>query len=243
MYAPDRLSRKYAYQVLLVEEWSRQGVDCVFVKAPAMNTPEEHLLVQFQGMIAEYERAQIAERSRRGKLYRARQGDVSVLSGAPYGYRYHRKTEQCSAYYEMIESEALIVRDVFEQFTVEHKSIGAITHSLNDRGVLTRKQQSRVRCACVDSCRHATVHTAGARGRNGLRFRCQRSSTIRPLRWPRNDCRTTKRFHGVVPRPPAYYKGWLRVTNAATRFRALRPRPARAKSPITDVSVPIRGAI
>jgi site-specific DNA recombinase len=38
-------------------------------------------------MISEYERAQILERSRRGKRHRAQSGEVSVMSGAPYGYR------------------------------------------------------------------------------------------------------------------------------------------------------------
>lgn len=61
--SPDRLSRKYAYQVLLIEELARHGVDTVFMKAPQANTPEDQLLLQFQGMIAEYERAQILERS------------------------------------------------------------------------------------------------------------------------------------------------------------------------------------
>jgi hypothetical protein len=66
-YSPDRLSRKYAYQILLIEEFARQGVETLFVKSPPGNSPEDQLLVQFQGMIAEYERAQILERSRRGK--------------------------------------------------------------------------------------------------------------------------------------------------------------------------------
>jgi site-specific DNA recombinase len=56
IYSPDRLSRKYAYQVLLVEELSRCGVEIIFLKAPSGETPEDQLLVQFQGMIAEYER-------------------------------------------------------------------------------------------------------------------------------------------------------------------------------------------
>ena len=33
-YAPDRLSRKYAYQILLIEEFARHGVETLFVKAP-----------------------------------------------------------------------------------------------------------------------------------------------------------------------------------------------------------------
>src|SRR5436309_14626022 len=81
VYSPDRLSRKYAYQVLLVEEFARCGVSVVFLKSPSGETPEDQLLVQFQGMIAEYERAQIAERSRRGKRHKAQQGVVNVVSG------------------------------------------------------------------------------------------------------------------------------------------------------------------
>src|SRR5580700_432577 len=91
-YAPDRLSRKYAYQILLIEELARNGVETLFVKAPQGVSAEDQLLVQFQGMIAEYERAQILERSRRGKRHRAQSGEVSVMSGAPFGYCYIRKT-------------------------------------------------------------------------------------------------------------------------------------------------------
>jgi site-specific DNA recombinase len=94
VYSPDRLSRKYAYQVLLSEELSRCGAELVFLKAPAGATPEDQLLVQFQGMIAEYERAQIAERCRRGKKHMAQQGGVNVLSGAPFGYRYIRRVQR-----------------------------------------------------------------------------------------------------------------------------------------------------
>src|SRR5215207_9675610 len=70
-HAPDRLARRYAYQVLLLEELQRAGVEVCFAKEPERGgTPEDELLRQFQGMIAEYERAQIRERTRRGKLHR-----------------------------------------------------------------------------------------------------------------------------------------------------------------------------
>jgi site-specific DNA recombinase len=143
VYAPDRLSRKYAYQVLLTEEFARGGVETVFIKAPQSATPEDNLLLQFQGMIAEYERAQILERSRRGKRHRARQGQISVLSGAPYGYNYVRKSDESAAYYQTIEAEADVVRLVYERYTVERLSIGAITRLLNKQGVPTRKRISR----------------------------------------------------------------------------------------------------
>ncbi len=106
IHSPDRLSRKYAYQVLLAEEFSKHGVELRFIKSPSVTTPEDQLLVQFQGMIAEYERAQILERSRRGKRHRAQEGSISVLSGAPYGYRYMKKSDSTAAYYEVMEAEA-----------------------------------------------------------------------------------------------------------------------------------------
>ena len=130
-YAPDRLSRKYAYQVLLIEELARHGVETLFVKAPQGDSAEDQLLVQFQGMIAEYERAQILERSRRGKRHRAHIGEISVLSGAPYGYRYIRKTDEAPAAYIVYEAEARVVQRIYEMYTVQGFSIGEITRRLN----------------------------------------------------------------------------------------------------------------
>ena len=139
VYAPDRLSRKYAYQVLLVEEFERCGVSFVFLKAPSGATPEDQLLVHFQGMIAEYERAQIAERTRRGRRHKAQQGLINVLSGAPYGYRYIKKSDNADAYYEINEAEAEAVRVIFDAYTQQRSSINAITKLLNERQIPTRK--------------------------------------------------------------------------------------------------------
>jgi len=142
-YAPDRLSRKYAYQILLIEEFARHGVETLFVKAPQGDSAEDQLLVQFQGMIAEYERAQILERSRRGKRHRAYSGEISVMSNAPHGYRYIRKTDEAPAAYLVEEAEAHVVRRVYEMYTVEGLSIGKITRRLNAEGIPTRKLSAR----------------------------------------------------------------------------------------------------
>jgi len=138
IYAPDRLSRKYAYQVLLIEEFARHGVQTLFVKSPTAQTPEEHLLLQFQGMIAEYERAQIAERTRRGRRHRAKEGLVNVLSAAPYGYRYVKKTEHSQAYFAVEETQAEVVRKIFELYTRDCWSIAAIVRHLDEQKVPTR---------------------------------------------------------------------------------------------------------
>ncbi len=93
VHSPDRLARTYAYQVILVEEFRQAGVEVVFLNRALGRSPEDDLLLQVQGMIAEYERAKIIERHRRGKRHAARAGAVNVLSGAPYGYRYISKYE------------------------------------------------------------------------------------------------------------------------------------------------------
>ena len=134
-HAPDRLARRYAYQVLLLEELARGGIEVVFVKEPERSgSPEDELLRQFQGMIAEYERAQIAERCRRGKLHRARAGAVSVLSGAPYGYRYVKKTEHADAFYEIDELEAPILREIFDRYVEQRESIVQIARVAHRAG-------------------------------------------------------------------------------------------------------------
>jgi site-specific DNA recombinase len=142
-YAPDRLSRRYAYQVVLLEEFARAGAQVRFVRGRAGSSPEEELLLQFQGMIAEYEKAQITERTRRGKLYRARAGAVSVLSAAPYGYRYVRQQEGVPARYEIVEPEAAVVREVFRLFVEAGRSLGAVARELSARGIVTARGKHR----------------------------------------------------------------------------------------------------
>ena len=138
-HAPDRLARRYAYQVLLLEEFQRAGIEVIFAKEPERSgTPEDELLRQFQGMIAEYERAQIAERCRRGKLHRARGGAVSVMARAPYGYRYVKRSEHADAFFEVDEAEAPVVREIFRRYLEEGESIAKIGRWLTAQGVPTR---------------------------------------------------------------------------------------------------------
>ena len=139
---PDRISRKYAYQVLILEELSRCGVEVVFLRNPPGRGPAENLLLQVQGMIAEYERAKIMENSRRGKQYAARHGSVNVLSGAPYGYRYVSKHEGGgAARYQVVAEEARVVRKIFEWVGQERCSIGEVCRRLQRDGVAHADRQ------------------------------------------------------------------------------------------------------
>lgn len=143
IYSPDRLSRNYAYQVVLMDEFTSYGTEVLFMNSPKADTPEESLLLQFQGMISEYERAMIKERSRRGKRFKAKSGVVNVLGGAPYGYNYIRKTEDATACYLINETQSLVVQDIFKQYAEEFLSIGAIIRNLNEQRVPTSKGISK----------------------------------------------------------------------------------------------------
>ena len=143
VHSPDRLARKYAYQVLLLEEFRSCSVDVIFVHGPSGHSAEDELLVQVQGMISEYERAKILERCRRGKVHRARQGLINPLAGAPYGYLYIKKSDSAPAGYQVLLHEAKIVRSVFDALVHEQKSIGEIVRALNEKEIPTRRGAAR----------------------------------------------------------------------------------------------------
>lgn len=125
--------------MLLLEELARAGVEVCFAKEPERGaTAEDELLRQFQGMIAEYERAQIRERTRRGKLHRARTGHQAVMAGAPYGYRFVKKTEHSEGFWEIDAVEAEVVREVFRRYSEEGESIAGLARWLTEQGISTR---------------------------------------------------------------------------------------------------------
>jgi site-specific DNA recombinase len=139
VHSPDRIARSYVYQMLLVDELRRCGVELVFLNHEIGKTPEDHLLLQMQGMMAEYERAKILERVRRGKLHSARAGRVSAVGKAPYGYRYVSKAEGGgTARWEVHPEEAAVVELMFRWMGLEGCSLAEISRRLKQRGVRTQ---------------------------------------------------------------------------------------------------------
>src|SRR4051794_21127523 len=128
--SPDRLARKYAYQVLLLEELRKAGCEVVFLHRPITDDPQDQLLLQIQRAVAEYERAVLAERFRRGKLQKARQGHWPG-GKAPYGYRYVPKRDGVPGHLEVDEEEAALVRLLFAWLVEERLTIRQIVKRLN----------------------------------------------------------------------------------------------------------------
>ena len=81
-----------------------------------------------QGMIAEYERAQIAERTRRGVW--SRHGEFMPWAYTCYGYRYLPKRHGCAPQ-AMLDVEAAVVRDIYRALVEEQLSCRQITKRLN----------------------------------------------------------------------------------------------------------------
>jgi len=144
IHSPDRLSRKYAYQMILIEEFEKSGVEVIFLNfQQSDDNPESHLLLQMQGMIAEYERSKIMERHRRGKIHTAKRGSVNALSVAAYGYRYIDKhTGGGEASFEIVEEEAEVVRKIFNWVGKERLTMGAIARRLSESKIVTKQKKT-----------------------------------------------------------------------------------------------------
>jgi site-specific DNA recombinase len=179
--APDRLARRHAHQMVLVEELQGYGVELVFLNRPLGRTPEDQLLLQVQGVIAEYERAKILERTRRGRIHAARCGQVSVLGGATYGYRYLPKYRSgVAAGYEVVEEEACVVRQLFVWVGRDGCSLREVARRLQEQGVRTRRGHSRWNSATIATM----LRNPAYRGQAvfGKRRRGERRPRLRPRR-------------------------------------------------------------
>lgn len=139
VHSPDRLARDFAHQILLIDELHRAGVEIVFLNHDVDDSPEGNLLLQIQGVIAQYERAKILERGRRGRQHAARSGAISVLSGAPYGYHYITKSNgDGRADYRIVLDEARVVRQIFEWVGHERCALREVVRRLQEQGISTR---------------------------------------------------------------------------------------------------------
>src|SRR5438067_1353227 len=208
VHSPDRLARRYAYQALLLDEFQAAGVEVVFLNRALGQSPEDELLLQVQGMMAEYERAKILERSRRGKRHGAQTGVVSVLSGAPFGYRYIKKEEGGgAARFEIMLDEARVVRQVFQWVGQERLTIGEVVRRLTagrERTGMGRTVWDRT--TVWDMLKNPAYAGMAAFGKTragplGPRLRAQRGRPLQP-RDPRSHRDTPPEDWLHIPVPP-----------------------------------------
>jgi site-specific DNA recombinase len=161
VFSPDRLARRYAYQVLLMEEFRRAGCEVVFLHRPISDDPNDQLLLQIQGAIAEYERAVLAERFRRGKLQKARDGNI-ISSKVPYGYRYEGRSGAIPARLVIDEAEAAMVRQLYSWMLRDGLTIRQCMKRLNAGPWITRSGRAKWSSSVVHHILTDPVYTGTA---------------------------------------------------------------------------------
>ena len=134
---PDRLSRRLVYQLLLLEEFSRAGIAVEFLRGSTEDTAEGRLLLNVQGVIAEYEREKIRERTLRGKREKALRG--GVIGQVPYGARV---ADVSSGVVEIEDREAAVVRMLYRWLVEEKRSLIIIARELTALGIQPRRAQT-----------------------------------------------------------------------------------------------------
>ena len=140
IYDPDRLARNYVYQQILIEEFTKHDARVHFVVRPIGERAEDRMLLQMQGVIAEYERAKILERLRRGRMHKIRSGQMLPFPRAAYGYSILRTPEAPKGIVVIDDVEAENVRTMYRWVKDEGLTLWQVTKRLNERGVKPRKK-------------------------------------------------------------------------------------------------------
>lgn len=146
VYAADRLSRSLAHLLILREEFNRAGIELHYVnRGKSDNTAESRLTENIEGVIAEFEREKIKERTRRGKLAKAKAGKWVGSGRAPYPFRQVGKGSE--ARLEIDEAQATVVRRIVDMLLgrngYERMGFIRIAKQLTAEGVPTAKPGAR----------------------------------------------------------------------------------------------------
>jgi site-specific DNA recombinase len=139
--SPDRLARNYVHQMVLIEELEKGGCQVEFVERPMSSEPNDQLLLQIRGAVAEYERTLVKERMRRGKLAKLKAGLLLPWTHAPYGYRADPDRPRDPAGVRLDEEKAAVVAEIFAMYLEEEASLCGVSKKLQARGI--RSPRSR----------------------------------------------------------------------------------------------------
>jgi site-specific DNA recombinase len=223
---PDRLARNYVHQALVLEELARFGVSVIFLEGGHADDPSGRLLAQIQAAVAEFERTKIVDRNRRGKLWRARQGEV-VSGAVPYGYRKVRATAGLPGRVEVCEEEATVVRRAFDWHANDGLSIRQIAIRLIEAGIPSPKGKPIWHPATVD----ALLRQEAYAGTLYYNRRITRADAPRPPRHsaehePLTQTRPREEWIGIAVPPLVDLGTWSRSQAQHSRNARFSPRHA-----------------
>jgi site-specific DNA recombinase len=198
---PDRLARQYVHQCVLLDELQRAGVTVRFVNQPLIaDNAQGQLLLGIQGLFAEYERALIIERLRRGKLHRMRQGQL-VNPVPPYGYTYLPVSQPGGGRWEIYAREASIVRQIYEWYTQERLTLSVIVERLAQLGEQAPARGKRWTYSTVQAILKQPAYT-------GQAYYNRTRTCPEAIGQPKRSGRGLRRTPKHEPRPP---EDWIAV--------------------------------
>ena len=137
---PDRLARDNHYIGLVCTELKRYGIKITFKNTPVADDPQGDLMLNIYGSFAQYERALISDRMRRGRRFKAEVRKLIVGSNAPYGYRYVKKNadKKLEGYYELIPEEIAVVKNIFDLVDTQNFTARKVTRWLAENNIPPR---------------------------------------------------------------------------------------------------------
>jgi site-specific DNA recombinase len=132
----DRIAREVAHQLIIVDELRKHGKRIIINGKDYEENPENKLSLTMFGAFAEFERAKIMERSKRGSFTACGQARCSARH-QPLRLRLREPDATSQAALVINEQEAAVVRHIFEAFA-KGTAICSIARSLEAQGVTTR---------------------------------------------------------------------------------------------------------
>jgi site-specific DNA recombinase len=221
---PDRLARNYVHQVLLLDELQRHGCQVEFTDRPLSDDPQDRLLLQIRGAVAEYERTLIAERTRRGRLHKLRSGQMLPWTRPPYGYRVDPDRPRDPAGVRADPAAAATVAELFRWYADEGRSFMAVVQRLHDLGVRSPSGREYWGVATVRGVLTNPTYTGTAyANRTRVRAARVRRSATHPMGRPRDS---------QAPLPPEEWIAAATVPAIVTReqFDRVQARIAANRS-------------
>jgi site-specific DNA recombinase len=130
--SPDRLARNYVHQMALIEELEKGGCRVEFVERPMSSEPNDQLLLQIRGAVAEYERTLLSERMRRGRLAKYKAGLLLPWTHVPYGLRVDPDRPRDPAGVSLEEAKAAVVAEIFASYLEPGASLFGVSRHLRE---------------------------------------------------------------------------------------------------------------
>lgn len=143
IYDRGRLARKFSIQELIIDELTDLEIKVISLHDINAVTAEERVLQSMQGVFHEYERVKIAERMRRGKLFKTRSGNLLGYN-PPFGYDYIHKTKEKNGYFVINETEAEIVKKIFDWVGNKELTIHRVIAELHRLKIMPPKNKRRI---------------------------------------------------------------------------------------------------